>query len=212
MNKYILYYSHNNLPEDMEIFFQEELVKASNGIPIVSVCKKQRTDYCKTFASINILTPNKQPSGIKDQMALGIEAILDADRDAIVYLAEHDVLYPSSYYNNNPSNDITFLKNYNLYFANKKGYIGPYNGYIHSQTIGAATLFDMCLKEDVHSHKKFKSLNGYTLERFNNVDPCIDIRHGYNVSGYRESSHYIEELPYWGRHSDLIKTIPSIRN
>lgn len=211
MNKYILYYSHNNLPEDMEIFFQEELIKAGDGIPIISVCKKQRTEYCKTFASINILTPQNQPSGIKDQMALGIEAILNLDRDAMVYLAEHDVLYPTSYFNNSPDSTTTFLKNFNLYFANKEGYMGPHNNYIHSQTIGHATLFDYCLKEEVHSHKKFKSLNGYTLKQFNNSDPSIDVRHGFNVSGYRESNRYVDELPYWGKHCDLIKTIPLIR-
>lgn len=208
MEKAILYFTHNSLPIEMEEFFQKQLIQESKGIPIVAVLKNPRSEFSKTFADLNIVTPANTKSAILNQIKIGIDEILKINKDCIVYLAEHDVLYPSSYFDNTPANNTTFLKNFNLYFANKVGYIGPFNSYIHSQTIGSVELFDKCLKEDVHNHQKFKTKNGYTLQTFSSSDPSIDVRHGLNVSGYRESKNYVYNLPYWGTHEELISKIP----
>lgn len=214
MNKYILYYSHNKLPVLMEEFFQKKLVEASNGIPIISVTKNPRTDYSKNFAHINLkvdFEPNNWPS-ILYQMTTGIDTILKLDENAIVYIAEHDVLYPISYFLNVPPDDKTFLKNFNLYFLMKKGYIGPHKNYIHSQTIGAAKLFKFCINED--TKLKFKSKNGYTLKIINNEHPSLDVRHGFNYTGpryARTEEKYTNNLPYWGNYKDVLNTIPDIK-
>ncbi|MDD4109932.1 MAG: hypothetical protein PHS54_00100 [Clostridia bacterium] len=219
MNKAILYYSHNSLPIEMEEFFQKKLLDNSDGVPIISIIKNARTDFCKTFAHANIIVENKYHAswgGILYQMEQGIDYILKEFDDCIVYLAEHDVLYPPSYFSYIPDNDKRFLKNYNLYFVNREGFIGPHNYYIHSQTIGYASLFKYCINEDVKNIQKFKSKKGYDLKSFISKDSCLDIRHGYNWTGYREieknsEKNYIMSLPYWGDHNKLISQIPGFK-
>ena len=89
----------------------------------------------------NILTDFKPSnwSSILHQMELGIDRILQSG-DAVVYLAEHDVLYPPSYFSKVPDSREILLKNRQLYFMNQVGFIGPYNHYIHSQTNGRISL------------------------------------------------------------------------
>ncbi len=214
MQKFVFYFSHNSLPIAMEEFFQKKLKESCNNIPIISVMKSQRSDYSKSFADINIIVDYKANNwkSILFQMDTGISKILEIEKDSIVYLCEHDVLYPSSYFLNEPDNDLQFLKNTNLYFINKYGFLGPYNDIIHSQTIGSAKLFKHCIHEDTVNY--FKTRNGYTLKRFNNIDPCIDVRHGYNYTGPRyanKNKNYIHYLSPWGNHEDLIKSIPEIK-
>lgn len=212
--KFILYYSHNSLPIEMEEFFQQQLLCASRGIPIVSVMKSARSEFSKTFGHINILThfrPNNW-SSILNQMELGIDSMLTNTEDAVVYLAEHDVLYPDSYFLNVPESRDTLLKNRQLYFLNMIGYIGPYNHYIHSQTIGWASLFRHCLIENVHPDLKFKSKRGYRLRFYDNDIASIDVRHRLNYTGYREASTpdgYTYQLPHWGHHAALAAKIPA---
>ena len=216
MNKYILYFSHNRLPILMEEFFQKKLIESSNGIPIVSVTKNPRTEYSKNFAHVNIKVNFNfnDWTSILYQMDKGIDAILEIDKNAIVYIAEHDVLYPISYFLNTPQDDKTLLKNFNLYFLMKKGYIGPHRSYIHSQTIGAAKLFKHCINEDIEIKKKFKTQNGYSLKSFNNEHASLDVRHGFNFTGpryARTEEKYIKCLPYWGEYKDLLNAIPEIK-
>ncbi len=212
--KFVLYYSHDSLPIEMEEFFQSKLLQSTGEIPIVSVMKKARSDFSKTFASSNLITdfkPNNW-SSILEQMRLGIDTIMQAEPDAVVYLAEHDVLYPESYFLNIPERTDVLLKNRQLYFLNRTGYIGPYNHYIHSQTIGWASLFKHCLEEDVVPDLKFKSKNGYALRSYDNDVPSIDVRHSFNYTGYREASSpdgYKHDLPYWGNHAALAAQIPA---
>ena len=210
--RYVLYYSHNALPIEMEEYFQRQLLEATRSIPLVSVMKKARSEWSRTFANENVLTdfqPNNW-SSILHQISLGIDFILQTG-DAVVYLAEHDVLYPPSYFANVPEQREILLKNKQLYFMNRTGYIGPYNHYIHSQTIGWASLFKHCLLEDVHPDLKFKSKNGYELRLYDNEEPSVDVRHSFNYTGYREASSpekYRQHLPHWGEHATLAAQIP----
>jgi hypothetical protein len=211
MNKFILYYSHNSLPILMEEFFQKKLIETVSGIPIVSVIKNPRTEYSGTFADINLKIDFKYNnwSSIYQQMGAGIDAILKIKEDVIVYIAEHDVIYPPSYFANLPPDEMTFLKNLNLYFLMKRGYIGPFGNYIQSQTISTARLFKSWLDEVT----KIKGPSGYKLKKFNNEHSSLDVRHGFNYTGpryARTEKNYITSLPYWGNYKDILNTIPGI--
>jgi hypothetical protein len=206
--KRILYYTHNSLPLEMEEYFQRKLLEAASDIPIVSVMKKPRSVFAANFASVNLIDENPQcdwPS-IRRQMKMGLETM---DASDTVYLAEHDVLYPASYYENEPPDERTFLKNGNLYFLTRRGYVGPYNCWIHSQTIGAASLFMHCIEEDFRD-KPFKTQNGYTLTLFNAQDPSLDVRHGKNWTGDRtaRNGRYLPSVPYWGAWREVGADIP----
>lgn len=215
MDKVILYYSHNSLPIQLEEYFQKKLLSNSNNIPIIAVVKRVRSvQQYKEFAFKTIIVNDKicnnnNWKSILHQMDVGIDYIIDNFTNPIVYLAEHDVMYHTDYFDNTPQNDKTFLKNYNLYFLTNNGYLGPHNTNIHSQTIGSATLFKHCIHEGVDITKKFKTQNEYTLDKIFTKIPSIDVRHGYNYTGNRgsETSQYIYDLPFWGNCFELMRDI-----
>jgi hypothetical protein len=217
MNKAILYYTHNSLPIEMEEFFQKKLLQASKNIPIVSVFKNARNKFSSNFAAANIECNVKQNNwhSILAQMQLGIDHIINTyGNSCTVYIAEHDVLYPETYFNIVPTNMSELMKNKNLFFLTKDGFLGPYNTHIHSQTIGSASLFDFCLKEDVDSLlKKFKTKCNYKLTLYNSENPCVDVRHGFNYTGPRgnASSLYKQQINFWGNYKDLISQIPNFK-
>lgn len=214
MNKFVLYYTHNSLPIEMEDFFQRKLRQSVGDIPIVSVFKNARTEFSSTFGSINIHCnyPKNNWDSIHIQMRMGIEAIINIDKNAIIYLAEHDVLYPPSYFNYVPEDEMVFLKNKNLYFVTKNGYIGPHNTSIHSQTIGSCKLFNFCINEKVTNNVyKFKTHSGYKSNLFNSIDPCLDVRHGFNYTGNREPKTSLPIIPFWGHYTKIINNIPKFK-
>jgi hypothetical protein len=197
----------------MEEYFQRRLIASAGSIPIISVMKRPRSEYSRTFAAENLLTEFKSNgwSSILHQMRLGLTMIGHSTTDSVVYLAEHDVLYHSSYFEHVPEAQNVLLKNRQLYFLNRVGFMGPYNHYIHSQTIGWASLLDYCLQEDVPGDLKFKSKNGYVLRLYDSEVPSIDVRHSFNYTGYREPKdpcQYKYSLPHWGEAAELRAQIP----
>lgn len=213
-SKVILYYTHNSLPIDMENFFQRKLLQHAGDVPIVSVMPNARNQLSASFAHTNIVATNlPAPSwaNILRQMTIGLDRIVADFGNAIVYLAEHDVMYSPSYYDLVPMDNTTIVKNLNLYMMNRQGFFGPHNAWIHSQTIACAQLLINCINEPCESLKRFKTQDGYKLVKANSDHCCIDVRHGKNYTGYREPStkKYLHELPFWGTHADLANSIPS---
>lgn len=217
MSNWILYYSHNSLPIELELYFQEELAKAKGNSNICAVVKTNRTD--KKFGDLNIVCNNKGCKknnwvSILSQMNTGIEAILEEDTEAVVFLAEHDVLYPKGYFDLNIEDEQIIFKNMNWFFATSRGYL-PGNSFIHSQTIAKAKLFKYCIGETPYIENSlwFKNENSgiYRLEKINYESPSLDIRWGKNYTGDRgigkESSQFLQEVPYWGSHADIFKEI-----
>lgn len=216
MNKAILYFSNNSMPVSMEIFFQRKLNENSNGIPIFAVMNSQRSEYSKNFAYKNIICKDEKTKGWNDilkKMKLGIDNIINNIGDnTIVYIAEHDVLYNNKYFDDYPKSDDIILKNKNLFFCNQFGFWGPFNTHIHSQTIASALLLYKCLEGEGVDGGKFKTENGFKLELYNSFYPNIDIRHGFNATGWRDSKKgYIYNLPFWGNHKTIISNIPEFK-
>lgn len=103
--KGIIYYSDLRPHASILNACQEQLLKASGGIPIVSVTLKPIN-----FGR-NIVLENRQrslPTMLK-QIVMGLEA-LDTD---VVFFTEHDVLYSPSHFDFTPPTDNVFYYNLN---------------------------------------------------------------------------------------------------
>tara|TARA_Y100000593_G_scaffold91522_1_gene180482 strand:- start:16 stop:717 length:702 start_codon:yes stop_codon:yes gene_type:complete len=214
--KWILFSSHNSLPPDLETFFMEKLEESSGGVSICSVIKEARTDKSATFGDLRIrvsggVFEKNNWASYYEQMRRGIEAIEEEDPDAIVYMAEHDVLYPPNYFENEPTNDLEILKNFHVKILNRKAFY-PFETYLHSQTIASLRLWKYCLAEDVPDHVRFKNVHEgrYLLRRIHSETAVVDVRHGVNYSGGRNPRQDPEDhVPGWGDHASLWKEIES---
>lgn len=216
MTKWILYCSHNSLPPELEVFFMEKLEESSKGVSICSVIKQARTEKSKTFGNLRI----RVSGGVFDkhnwqsyyeQMRKGIAAIEVEDPEAIVYMAEHDVLYPTDYFENEPTSDLEILKNFHVKLLNRKAFF-PFETFLHSQTIADLRLWKFCLEEDVPGPVRFKNIQegDYVLRRIRSKTAVIDVRHGSNYTSGRNPRQAPENhVPGWGDHAALWGEIES---
>lgn len=217
--KAILYFSHNKLPLELELFFQKHLHSVANGIPIIAVMQNIRSPdstehlFYKTIKSD--LTVSNWKS-IRHQMNLGLEFIINEfGSDCSVFFGEHDVLYDPSYFSYVPDCPLTFLRNINLYFLTYRGFLGPHNTLINSQLVAHASLINKCLKTELPPVNLFKTPTFYNIKKFKSTIPSIDVRHGYNYTGPRgvgrSLDHFIQNLPTWGNFLELWDSIPETK-
>ena len=156
-----------------------------------------------------------------------ILAGLDLARHEIVYLCEHDVLYPEGYFEFTP-NAKAFWFNHCTVRMNERGFF-PHGSDITSACCGLIEPLRASFAKRMEwiSHdwrivwdepgavwpeRGSPGDRGYS-PAYCDVLPSafymsefavVDVRHGTNLTGYREAraGGYVAELPYWGKASD----------
>lgn len=178
--KTILYYTDNNVDNDIRDMCIEQLKKAA--LPIVSV----------SFEPMDLghnICVGKQPrcdETIFWQICTGaLECLND-----IVYLAEHDVLYHSSHFDFIPRLRDVLYYNTNRYRwrlkDNKKWFWKSSNIAGRSQIVAWGGAISKHFSGIYQRKKTFKS-----------ECPNIDIRHNRNFTKGKEPKKYVDEIPCW---------------
>lgn len=207
MKKFIVYYTDNMLEEELHQAVQRQIIKAANGIPIISVSQVPM-DFGR-----NICVGRKPASYISlhEQLLTGVKA---ADKGSVVYLCEHDVFYHPTYFEFMPPEDYAIYFNLNRFFwkRNLKSFLKT-NGYrAYSQGVAYREMFIKLAKEQLHNRRN--NLASPVVGQFLNFETLIanvDIRHGSNFSGsnpQKESyaageSPGLPMIPYWGTAESL---------
>lgn len=199
MKKVIVYFTDSRLEESLEKAVREQILKAANGIPIISVSQKP-LDFGKNIC-VGIRPRNYL--GLYRQLLTGIKA---TEKDSIVFTCEHDVFYhPSHFEFTPPRNDKIYYNLNRLYWMrNKDFYISTIGKRALSQGVAHRNVFLAHAKEQVIT----REIGGAApcLGPFMNFDskcPNIDIRHGGNFSifGVFDKSHLsrrISSVDHWG--------------
>ena len=137
----------------------------------------------------------------------------------IVFLAEHDVLYPHDYYASCLKKIKFGYVNYaqNTYMLNALGYWTYRPSVFQSTCFGEksklieATQFKINTIEGGENPKSFDIGAGdFQLREYFNTNPVLDIRHEYNatVTGTADKSQKIEhKIEYWGEAQFLISRL-----
>lgn len=147
----------------------------------------------------NIISSNqiRGHENIYRQILSGIE-VAQGDK---IFLAEHDVLYSVSHFDND-STSLVFNKN--IYHLSEHGYFRPSGHNFLSTLSGSKELVDKGIRSKLREiHRTGKVIWAEPIEEcstYESMDPVIDIRHGDNFTGNREAEEYIEVLPYWGHY------------
>ena len=218
MNKGIIYYTNNRIEERIAIVCRKVLLKACDGIPIVSV------SHLPIDFGHNIVVdlPSCSKSVFK-QIIIGLENC-NAD---VIYLCEHDVLYHSSHFDFIP-------KAYGKFYYNQNRWsVDSYTGdalYRTTKAMSCLVAYREVLVDYFTNLLNIISKDGYKrsvmgfspgTHNFNGMKinstrifksdyPNVDIRHDDNISGGsfnrvdfsdREARGWIlsEEVPGWGK-------------
>ena len=184
------------------------------------------TDYCyEKLADIvgeeNIISEKKgekEPLCIftyYKQLLRCLESL--QNKNEVIYVCEHDVLYHQSYFDFKDIEKDFFYYNVKFYCNTNKGYIKG-GSPSFSQCVCYSDLLSRNLKQRILYKDSFNLIStepgvhepdyfdkfkiAYYQANFCN----IDIRHGYNLTGQRDDadeSRYIDKIEYWGDYRKL---------
>jgi glycosyltransferase involved in cell wall biosynthesis len=191
--KGIIYYTDNQIPFKFGHIVRREISKT--GLPIVSASLKPM-DFGK-----NIVVREKRGYLAYHKQIL---AALEASTADIIFFCEHDVFYHASHFDfTPPRNDIYY---YNTNFWRVRGSDGYAVHYDTAQVnlICAyrellvkhykeklrrieATGFDMAMGFEPGRNSRKERIDDFKGEFFQSEFPCLDIRHGANLTASRWS-------------------------
>ena len=126
MKKVIVYFTDSRLEEGLDEAVRKQILKAANGIPIISVTQKPIDfghNICVGLRPRNYLNLYKQ-------LLIGIQA---TKKNSIVFTCEHDVFYHPSHF------EFTPPLNHNIYY-NLERYYWTRNKDFYISTIGKRAL------------------------------------------------------------------------
>jgi hypothetical protein len=219
LRKGIVYYTDNRLDEKIAKAAQRQLIRAANGIPIVSVSLKP-IDF-----GINIVIPFERGHlTMFQQQLIGIE-LSDCD---VIFFAEHDMLYHPSHFEFTPPRKDVYYFNENTYKVD--ALTGQALFYYTKQVSGCCSDRQLLLEHYRKRIERFKKDGKYDRnigfepgahsyprgidmvksERWMSKVPNIDIRHNFNLTKSRWSQDEFrnkntclgwimtDEVPGWG--------------
>jgi glycosyltransferase involved in cell wall biosynthesis len=213
----LVYYTDNRLDPKIMQVVQKRLLNCSNGHDIVSV-SLNTLDFGRNIVyegERGYLTYFRQ-----------ILAGLEASQADIIYLVEHDVLYPKSHFDFIPPTKEYFYYNLNHWQVRTKDGLAVFT-YPVQQVCGLCAYRDLLVghyRRKVAQVEKegFSRVMGFEpgKRRHGGVDnieirnwesphPYIDIKHGRNLTGFRwdrsqfrrqpQKLEVADEIPYWGK-------------
>jgi len=174
----IVYYTDSRLEEVLDRKVRDQIIKASDGIEIISVSQKP-IEFGK-----NICIGMKPRSylNLYRQVLLGLE---HADPDAVVYLCEHDVFYHPSHFDFIPPRKEKIYYNLNRYYwkRNVNYFMKSIGKRALSQGVAWRQAWMPHIKEQVESREN--GIASPCIGQFLNFEskfPNVDIRHNGNFS------------------------------
>lgn len=234
-NKSCLYYTDNALNVKISVAVKKQILKA--GLPIVSTSLKP-IDFGKNIHMKGLV---RGYEAYFKQIITGLE---NSDSD-IIFFTEHDVLYHPTHFDFTPPRKDTFYYNFNFWrVRSDDGFAIHYDTHQVNLVCAYKDLlleyykkqYDY-LKSHNFEHKyislagfepgtrnRVPELSGYKAERFDSKLPCLDIRHGANLTASRWKKEqfrnqrncpnwqetYLKDIQGWNATNDFFKFIASL--
>ncbi len=213
LSKGLVYYTDNKCNEKILNVVRKNLLNVSNGNTIISVSLAPLD-----FGQNIVLSLERGYLAMYKQILAGLEAI-DTD---VVFIVEHDVIYPKCHFDFVPSKKDVFYYNINWWLVRSSdGQAVTFKGLKVSGLCAFKELLIEHYRERVKRteqrfsgrmgfepglHKFPRGVDDYEVETWRSDIPYIDIRHGGNLSPSRprfecrhEGYTVADEVPFWGK-------------
>ena len=216
LTKAIITYTDNSLDDSLAIPCQKQMIKAANGIPIYNVSLKPMN-----FGNNIVMPLERGYLTLFKQVVAGLEAC----REDIVFMCDHDLLYHPSHFDFIPERKDIFYYNLNVWRVRlTDGYAVHYDAKQSNMLCG----FRELMLDNYRRRIKWVEKNGWSnilgfepgtqkrVPEFNNDKseiwwskyPSLDIRHGKNLTKTKwkpeDFRNGIRSCPNWVE-SDNVK-------
>lgn len=201
----IIYYTSNREDPKFEKRIQENLLKVSGGLPIVSVSHKP-IDLGR-----NLCVGDVGASGFN--MFRQVQIACEAAKSEFVISAEADCLYPPDYFQFVPPKDNVCYRTHNLYVMpdHRDYFFHKKEGATHAQIVGRKFYLETLNKLFEGAPKWSVEEKNFPKERLKKEDvfdhieywktdnPIVQIKTHRSMRYYTHSERVpIHNLPYWG--------------
>ena len=174
----ILYYTDNNIDENLSNQVRKQIKRCAGLIPIISVSQKPIQHFGK-----NICVGDKPQTyqSMYEQILVGLEA---APKDSIIYLCEHDVFYHPSHFAFLPeTNDHAFFNVYRYHYAlGATSFLKGNSKTCQSQCVANREILIKHCRERLEKWKDGPTKIEIPYKNFASDRPNVDIRHGDNLT------------------------------
>lgn len=216
-SKGVLYFTDNELPVKFARKVQKRTrdIAESKGMQLVSSTRKPMDNMGK-----NVVT--RMEKGYLCMFTQILRGLEELDTD-VVFMAEHDVLYPPEHFDFTPARKDTFYYDVNWYKVHEDGHVVSWEA---DQVSGLCAYRDILIEyykyrietfDKDNFDRKFEPGSGINSEQWKASVPYVDIRTGRNLTyDKRDLSHFrnkdtavnfrslsIEEIPGWSK-SDIL--------
>jgi hypothetical protein len=222
-SKSIIYYTDNALDPVIASACQKQLLKASNGLDIVSVSLKPM-DFGRNF----VLPLERGYLTMFRQILKGLEE----SKADIIYFCEHDIKYGEHYFDFTPPRKDVYYYNQNVYHLDAK--TGQSVFYYAKRTSQLCAYRELLIEHyrkrvaiveqsgynhnmgyEPGSHHRAERVDDFGSDVWMSKVPSIDIKHGKNLTQARwDTSQFrdkkscqgwemVSEIPMWGKAIDI---------
>ncbi len=220
MNKVALYYTDNNLHREIAAFVRIQLGKAFHQHGYGQIIAVSQLPIIFGDQRILMGELGRSRHSMFKTITAGLQAAYRDCPDSIVFMCEHDMLYPrAAYFNFEPPRNDTFYYADNQYYMDEQGFaaktIPTLSGCVCSLRLMLAHMQLRIYRIEVLNKKKGGWTNSEPAisagdehgrwERWHNDNPIIDIRHGNNLSKIDPVGEHFQSVPHWGDHESLMK-------
>ena len=218
--KAIIYSTHGRLDPRVADVCRRRLRAAAeySGVPII--CVSQGPVHFGD-ERIDMGPLGLGPESMYSQLAAGLGRAVELGA-AWSFIAEHNVLYPEGFFNYGPDgpadrDDLVFYQRHG-YGCNSRGFWAwdqPLCSNLAGPTATLWEAFKYRLEQVragtriVWSEPGRQEGDPWKMIPAWNEQPWVDVRHGSNLTGGRESptGSYLDKIEPWGAHAELIKTL-----
>ena len=211
--KTVIFYSHlRDVPNPILRASVQSIVKAhqaaSCDIELLAILPTKLNAY-GLFNDWQIIEA-RGDKGLHD-CYVKIMAGLEAAMGDVIYLTEHDVLYPLTYFDDELPDPNRFCYNTNIYRLNTHGF------FWHGKPLTSQCVANKEMLKDCYTMRLAWIFEGRRIVwdepggmdeiapmyEYQNENPAIDIRHGGNLTGMRTAEKYDRDVYPWGSSDEL---------
>jgi hypothetical protein len=205
----VVYYSNGKISAALQRYCLENLGRRVESAGGELLCVTWEPLFAGSPANQNIVWTGREDThrNMYGQILAGLEAA----RNPIVLLAEHDVLYPAAYHDEMAeaaSGGVCY--NLNVLGLNVRGYFRPNRYHLLSNCAAPRNRLVERIEDKLEEIRRSGMVAW--AEPPGDVEistsaPTIDIRHGRNFTGGREAPDgtYFQDAEYWGSAAACIE-------
>jgi hypothetical protein len=204
----IVYYTDSSVARGVQSAAFESIRRAAGDRELIVVAQKPDPLFCVADSVLVVGPKPRSHRSLYEQIRAGLLAA----HHPLVFLVEHDVLYPEDYFAFAPPETEAVWYNRHAYVMTGRGFFACPHPLL-SNACGHRDRLRLAVEQRITvlaagARLRWAELGIGGCDSCTAGDrwsprPTVDVRHGGNFTGPRDAPALLDRIPYWGAHHRL---------